>query len=218
MADRILVLRDGQTARDRRHASRSSSQPEDDYTQQPDRRRDDPTARAAAAAVDGRGDPAARSAPARRRLRHRWTSTACRPSPVLDDVSLKLASRPGARRDRRVRLGQDHAGARDRRAWSRPARGPGPVRRQAAAAGWSNSARASELRRIQIVFQMADTALNPSHTIADILARPLQLYHGLKGEALDNAASAKLLDLVQLPQACARAPARRTCRAGRSSA
>ncbi|MDP3760460.1 MAG: ABC transporter ATP-binding protein [Ramlibacter sp.] len=60
-----------------------------------------------------------------------------------------------------------------------------------------------ELRRIQIVFQMADTALNPSHTIAEILARPLQLYRGLKGDALDKRI-AQLLDLVQLPQSCAR--------------
>jgi peptide/nickel transport system ATP-binding protein len=64
-----------------------------------------------------------------------------------------------------------------------------------------------ELRRVQIVFQMADTALNPSHTITEILARPLQLYRGLKGDALDKRI-AQLLDLVQLPQACARrAPA-----------
>ena len=47
---------------------------------------------------------------------------------------------------------------------------------------------------------MADTALNPSHTISDILARPLQLYRGLKGPALDKRI-AELLDLVQLPQA-----------------
>jgi len=60
-----------------------------------------------------------------------------------------------------------------------------------------------ELRRVQIVFQMADTALNPAHTISDILARPLQLYRGLKGAALDKRI-AQLLDLVQLPQACAR--------------
>jgi peptide/nickel transport system ATP-binding protein len=60
-----------------------------------------------------------------------------------------------------------------------------------------------ELRRIQIVFQMADTALNPAHTISDILARPLELYRGLKGAALDKRI-AQLLDLVQLPQSCAR--------------
>jgi len=55
-----------------------------------------------------------------------------------------------------------------------------------------------DLRRIQIVFQMADTALNPSHTIERILARPLQFYRGLRGEAL-RARIAQLLDLVQLP-------------------
>src|SRR2546423_657944 len=50
-----------------------------------------------------------------------------------------------------------------------------------------------ELRRVQIVFQMADTALNPQQTIAQILARPLQLYLGLKGDALDKRI-AKLLE------------------------
>jgi peptide/nickel transport system ATP-binding protein len=64
-----------------------------------------------------------------------------------------------------------------------------------------------QLRRIQIVFQMADTALNPAHTIADILARPLQLYHGLRGDALQRRIM-QLLDLVQLPASCAqRVPA-----------
>ena len=56
---------------------------------------------------------------------------------------------------------------------------------------------------------MADTALNPSHTIARILARPLQLYLGLKGDALDKRI-AQLLDLVQLPQRVRQAPAGRT--------
>ncbi|UUZ72330.1 hypothetical protein LP415_00340 [Polaromonas sp. P1(28)-8] len=44
-----------------------------------------------------------------------------------------------------------------------------------------------QLRRVQIVFQMADTALNPAHTIEMLLARPLQLYFGLKGEPLKSA-------------------------------
>src|SRR6185295_18135881 len=53
----------------------------------------------------------------------------------------------------------------------------------------------------------ADTALNPAHTVGDILARPLQLYHGLKGDALQRRIL-KLLDLVQLPASCAtRVPA-----------
>ncbi|MFM9899547.1 MAG: ABC transporter ATP-binding protein [Polaromonas sp.] len=59
-----------------------------------------------------------------------------------------------------------------------------------------------ELRQIQIVFQMADTALNPSHTIANILARPLVFYKGLRGEPLKRRIH-ELLDLVQLPQAVA---------------
>ncbi|CAJ0706461.1 ABC transporter ATP-binding protein [Ralstonia wenshanensis] len=58
------------------------------------------------------------------------------------------------------------------------------------------------LRRIQIVFQMADTALNPSHTIERILARPLQFYKGLKGEALQRRIR-ELLDLVRLPHSVA---------------
>lgn len=55
-----------------------------------------------------------------------------------------------------------------------------------------------ELRRVQFVFQMADTALNPSQTIATILQRPLVFFHGLRGKALD-ARLKQLLDLVRLP-------------------
>jgi peptide/nickel transport system ATP-binding protein len=59
-----------------------------------------------------------------------------------------------------------------------------------------------ELRRIQIVFQSADTALNPSHTIERILARPLQFYKGLKGQSLRRRID-ELLDLVKLPRTLA---------------
>jgi peptide/nickel transport system ATP-binding protein len=59
-----------------------------------------------------------------------------------------------------------------------------------------------ELRRIQIVFQSADTALNPSQTIESILARPLQFYKGMKGAALKRRID-ELLDLVKLPRALA---------------
>jgi len=60
-----------------------------------------------------------------------------------------------------------------------------------------------ELRRIQIVFQMADTALNPSQTIERILARPLEFYEGLRGPALARRID-ELLDLVKLPRGVAR--------------
>ena len=55
-----------------------------------------------------------------------------------------------------------------------------------------------QFRRIQIVFQNADTALNPAHSIGRILSRPLAFYHGLSGEAMRKR-TAELLDLVQLP-------------------
>jgi peptide/nickel transport system ATP-binding protein len=55
-----------------------------------------------------------------------------------------------------------------------------------------------QFRRIQIVFQNADTALNPSHTVARILGRPLAFYHGLRGVVCDQRI-AKLLDQVRLP-------------------
>ncbi|VVD70381.1 oligopeptide/dipeptide ABC transporter ATPase subunit [Pandoraea eparura] len=55
-----------------------------------------------------------------------------------------------------------------------------------------------QFRRIQFVFQNADTALNPLHSIERILARPLEFYHGMKGEARRKRVL-QLLDLVRLP-------------------
>lgn len=59
-----------------------------------------------------------------------------------------------------------------------------------------------QFQRIQIVFQNADTALNPAHTIARILARPLEFYRGLRGAACDRRI-AQLLEQVRLPAAIA---------------
>ncbi len=65
-----------------------------------------------------------------------------------------------------------------------------------------------QFRRVQIVFQNADTALNPAHTVERILARPLAFYHGIKGDA--NAQRVrKLLDLVHLPASIAAQPCAR---------
>ncbi|MBW4050043.1 MAG: ABC transporter ATP-binding protein [Proteobacteria bacterium] len=59
-----------------------------------------------------------------------------------------------------------------------------------------------QLRRIQIVFQHADAALNPAHTVAHILGRPLKLYFGLRGAARDERI-AHLLDVVHLDRSIA---------------
>ena len=53
------------------------------------------------------------------------------------------------------------------------------------------------LRRIQLIFQNPDDSLNPRHTVAQILAQPLQLYFGLSGEALHER-SVALLERVRL--------------------
>lgn len=56
--------------------------------------------------------------------------------------------------------------------------------------------------RIQTVFQNADVALNPAHSVEQILKRPLAFYHGLKGAAAD-ARVAELLDCIRLPRTIA---------------
>ena len=58
------------------------------------------------------------------------------------------------------------------------------------------------LRRVQIVFQHADTALNPAHTVGRILERPLAFFHGMDASARRRRV-AELLDLVKLPSALA---------------
>lgn len=66
--------------------------------------------------------------------------------------------------------------------------------------GGSLSERTDEqFRRIQMVFQNADTALNPMHSVSNILSRPLKMYFGLKGAALRERIG-ELLDLVRLPR------------------
>ncbi|MER9420714.1 ABC transporter ATP-binding protein [Mesorhizobium sp. M0306] len=56
------------------------------------------------------------------------------------------------------------------------------------------------LRRIQLVYQSADTSLNPSHTVRKLLSRPLRLYFGLKGSAANRRVN-ELLDMIELSRA-----------------
>ncbi|HUE47248.1 MAG TPA: ABC transporter ATP-binding protein [Aestuariivirgaceae bacterium] len=53
------------------------------------------------------------------------------------------------------------------------------------------------LRRIQMIYQMPDTAVNPRHTVRDVIGRPLEFYLGLKGDAQDRRIG-ELLDLIEL--------------------
>jgi peptide/nickel transport system ATP-binding protein len=54
-----------------------------------------------------------------------------------------------------------------------------------------------ESRRIQLVFQLPDVALNPRHTVEAIIGRPATFYFGLRGAAL-RARVAELLAAVGL--------------------
>lgn len=54
-----------------------------------------------------------------------------------------------------------------------------------------------QLRHAQMIYQMADTALNPKQRIRDILGRPLKFYVGLTGQAREDRIR-ELLSLIEL--------------------
>ncbi|MCF5224983.1 ATP-binding cassette domain-containing protein, partial [Pseudomonas syringae] len=51
-----------------------------------------------------------------------------------------------------------------------------------------------QLRQIQLVYQSADTALNPRHTVRELIGRPLALYHAMGGAARQQ----RLLELMEM--------------------
>ena len=51
-----------------------------------------------------------------------------------------------------------------------------------------------QLQKIQMIYQMADTAMNPRQTVRDIIGRPLEFYLGLRGRERDR----RLLELVEM--------------------
>ncbi len=57
----------------------------------------------------------------------------------------------------------------------------------------------SQLQSIQMIYQMADTAMNPRHTVRDIIGRPLNFYLGLTGQAQDKKVM-ELLHLIELDE------------------
>jgi len=189
MADRILVLRDGEQ-REIGATPQIIRQPQDGYTK---------SLIAAASPKPRITDAVAEGAQPLLEIRH--VNAGYGGAKVLDDVSLRLhrgqavgvigESGSGKTTLARVVAGLVAPTSGDVLFDGKPL--PHLVEQRSR----------EELRRVQIVFQMADTALNPAHTVTDILARPLQLYRGLKGAALDQRIQ-QLLDLVQLPASCAR--------------
>ncbi|WP_277188246.1 ABC transporter ATP-binding protein [Caballeronia sp. BR00000012568055] len=198
MADRIVVLNGGRV-RENGATAQVLDAPADDYTRQlvsatrrpefelcaPDAAREVPLLEirglsAGYGKIDAKGVPAVR---------------------VLDDVSLKIARGAtlgviGESGSGKTTLARVVAGLVDR------ARGDVLLDGKPLPAKLSERT-LDQYRRVQIVFQNADTALNPSRTIADILARPMNFYHGLRGAAAQKR-MLELLDLVKLPASIAK--------------
>ena len=51
-----------------------------------------------------------------------------------------------------------------------------------------------ELRKIQIIFQMPDTVMNPRQTVDEIIGRPIEFYQGIKGKERE----AKVIELLKM--------------------
>jgi peptide/nickel transport system ATP-binding protein len=56
-----------------------------------------------------------------------------------------------------------------------------------------------QLRRIQMIYQMADTALNPKLPIREIIGRPIEFYSGLRGRQLEDRVRSLLAEIELEP-------------------
>jgi peptide/nickel transport system ATP-binding protein len=56
-----------------------------------------------------------------------------------------------------------------------------------------------QLRRVQMIYQMADTAMNPKQTVGEIIGRPLEFYLGLTGSARETRVL-EMLKLIELDE------------------
>jgi peptide/nickel transport system ATP-binding protein len=54
-----------------------------------------------------------------------------------------------------------------------------------------------QLRELQMIYQMADVAMNPRHTVGKIIGRPLEFYFGMKGDEKKRRVQ-QLLDEIEM--------------------
>ena len=183
MADSILVLSHGKTCEQGR-AAQILHAPADDYTR---------TLMAAAR-------PKPRLAPAvvddAALLKVEGVNAAYGKVPVLRDISFSLAKGAtlgviGESGSGKSTLARVIAGLLPRSAGSVMVAG------EELPLGLDGRSR-EQFRRVQLVFQNADTALNPVQTVGQTLGRPLAFYHGLRGAEMDREV-ARLLDIIKLP-------------------
>ncbi len=193
MADRILVLRNGAVQEDARTATLLSA-PQHAYT------RLLLDAAPSAHAVTAPPVPRPMAAPILEVDRVSASYGGPRGVPAVRDVSFQLL--PGAVLGLIGESGSGKSSVARVLTGILPAHaGTLRLRGETLAPGLAGRSRA-QLRRMQIVFQMADTALNPGHSIGRILGRPLQFYGGLD-RAGRTRRVAELLDLVRLPASVA---------------
>ncbi|MCY1472134.1 Glutathione import ATP-binding protein GsiA [compost metagenome] len=182
MADRIMVLRHGSLVEEA-ETRQMLAAPQQDYT------------RSLWAVRSFHTEPKAGAQAAKPLLELRKASASYGDQPVLHEVSLQLQ-----RGQTLAVIGESGSGksttARVITGLLQPSSGevlydgatlPADFRRRSK----------EQLRRIQMIYQIPDTALNPRQSIADILGRPLAFYLGLKGKALRERV-AELLEMIEL--------------------
>lgn len=182
MADRIMVLRHGSLVEEAQTRQMLAA-PQQDYT------------RSLWAVRSFHSEPKAAAQAAKPLLELRKASASYGDQPVLHEVSLQLQ-----RGQTLAVIGESGSGksttARVITGLLQPSSGEVLYDGAALPADFRRRSK-EQLRRIQMIYQIPDTALNPRQSIADILGRPLAFYLGLKGKALRERV-AELLEMIEL--------------------
>lgn len=185
MADRIMVLRHGKLVEEADTRTMLDA-PQQDYT------------RSLWAVRSLRTEPKPCPPQATPLLEVRKASASYGHQPVLHDVSLKLY-----RGQTLAVIGESGSGksstARLITGLLPPTSGQVLYDAKALPADYRQRSK-EQLRRLQMIYQIPDTALNPRQRIVDIIGRPLSFYLGLKGQALRQRV-AELLEMIELDPA-----------------
>jgi peptide/nickel transport system ATP-binding protein len=185
MADRIMVLRHGKLVEEADTRTMLDA-PQQDYT------------RSLWAVRSLRTEPKPCPPQATPLLEVRKASASYGHQPVLHDVSLKLY-----RGQTLAVIGESGSGksstARLITGLLPPTSGQVLYDGKALPADYRQRSK-EQLRRLQMIYQIPDTALNPRQPIVDIIGRPLSFYLGLKGQALRRRV-AELLEMIELDPA-----------------
>lgn len=185
MADRIMVLRHGKLVEEADTRTMLDA-PQQDYT------------RSLWAVRSLRTEPKPCPPQATPLLEVRKASASYGHQPVLHDVSLKLY-----RGQTLAVIGESGSGksstARLITGLLPPTSGQVLYDAKALPADYRQRSK-EQLRRLQMIYQIPDTALNQRQRIVDIIGRPLSFYLGLKGQALRQRV-AELLEMIELDPA-----------------